>query len=253
MIDVHCHLNFETFDETRDEIIVNSKDRFSYIIDSGASIESNTKSKELSDKYSDFIKTTMGYHPEYAGVDSKSRINNTLSQITDNIDNIHAIGEIGLDFATKRTEAECKQQHEVFRTLLSMAEEYDMPVVLHVREAEAHALEIIKEYPNIPDVIFHCFSGSKKTALEAVDCGYYISFATNALFSKKHKKNIKAVPLENMLTETDSPYLSPERGQNNQPLNIEMTINRIQRTKKDVDFDEIEKQTEKNAKKVFNL
>ena len=134
-----------------------------------------------------------------------------------------------------------------------MAEEYDMPVVLHVRNAEAHALEIIKEYPNIPDVVFHCFSGSKQTALDAVDCGYYISFATNALYSKKHKKNIKAVPLENMLTETDSPYLSPQKGENNRPLNIKMTIERIERTKKDVSFDEIEKQTEKNAKEVFNL
>ncbi|WP_303235145.1 TatD family hydrolase [Methanosphaera cuniculi] len=253
MIDVHCHLNFPEFNEQRDTIIENSKDKFSYIIDSGASYDSNIRSYELSQQYPEIIKTTMGYHPEYAGTNVKEIQEKTLKQITENIDNIQAIGEIGLDFSKERPEDELKRQHDIFHQLLKMAEEYDMPVVLHVRNAEAHALEIIKEYPNIPDVVFHCFSGSKQTALDAVDCGYYISFATNALYSKKHKKNIKAVPLENMLTETDSPYLSPQKGENNQPLNIKMTIERIERTKKDVSFDEIEKQTEKNAKEVFNL
>ena len=94
--------------------------------------------------------------------------------------------------------------------------------------------------PNIDDLYY------------LIDCGYYISFATNALFSKKHKKNIKAVPLENMLTETDSPYLSPVQGEANQPLNIRKTIERIERTKK-ISFEEIEKETEKNAIKVYNL
>ena len=112
--------------------------------------------------------------------------------------------------------------------------------------------DIVKKYTNLPDVIFHCFSGTKTTAIEAVDYGYYISFATNALFSKKHKKNIKAVPLENMLTETDSPYLSPVQGELNQPMNIRKTIERIERTKK-ISFDEIEKATEKNAINVYNL
>jgi TatD DNase family protein len=127
-----------------------------------------------------------------------------------------------------------------------------MPVVLHVREAEQHALDIVKKYTQLPDVIFHCFSGKKETAVEAVDYGYYISFATNALFSKKHKQNIKKVPLENMLTETDSPYLSPVKGQPNQPANIRKTIERIERTK-NIEFDEIESMTEKNAIKVYKL
>lgn len=252
MIDSHCHLNFTDFDDTRDEIIENSKKEFKYIIDSGADIDSNERSLNLSDKYNNFIKTTMGYHPEYAGKDNKEQINTTLKQITDNIDNIQAIGEIGLDFSKERSANELKQQHTVFEELLNLAGEYDKPVVLHVRDAEAHALDIVKKYTNIPDIIFHCFSGSKETALEAVDYGYYISFATNTLFSKKHKKNMKKVPLENMLTETDSPYLSPVKGENNQPLNIRKTIERISRAKH-VDFEDIEQQTEKNAMKVYDL
>ncbi len=252
MIDSHCHLNFPEFDEDREDVIKRTKEEFRYIVDSGADIESNERSLELSNEYSNFIKTTMGYHPEYAGNDDKETIENTLSQITENIDNIQAIGEIGLDFSKKRSESENKRQHTVFEMLLELAEEYDMPIVLHVRDAEAHALEIVKKYTNIPNVIFHCFSGSKETAIEAVDCGYYISFATNALFSKKHKKNMKKVPLENMLTETDSPYLSLEKGVNNEPLNIRKTIERIERTKK-LDFYEIEKATENNAIRVYNL
>lgn len=252
MIDSHCHLNFVDFDENRDEIINKCKSEFKYIIDCGASIEGNLRSLKLKEKYDGFIKSTMGYHPVYAGRDNQETTQKTIAQIIENLDNIQAIGEIGLDFSEKRSEDELKRQHDNFHKMLELASEYNMPIVLHVREAEKHALDIIKEYPNIPDVIFHCFSGGKSTALEAVDCGYYISFATNALFSKKHKKNIKAVPLENMLTETDSPYLSPIKGEPNQPSNIKMTIERIERTKH-IDFEEIEKQTEKNAIQVYNL
>lgn len=252
MIDSHCHLNFVDFDENRDEIINKCKTEFKYIVDCGASIDGNLRSLKLKEKYDGFIKSTMGYHPVYAGRDNQETTQKTIDQIIENLDNIQAIGEIGLDFSEKRSEDELKRQHENFHKMLELASEYNMPIVLHVREAEKHALDIIKEYPNIPDVIFHCFSGGKSTAIEAVDCGYYISFATNALFSKKHKKNIKAVPLENMLTETDSPYLSPIKGEPNQPSNIKMTIERIERTKH-VDFEEIEKETEKNAIRVYNL
>lgn len=252
MIDSHCHLNFVEFDETRDEVIEKTKKEFKYVIDSGASIESNSKSLLLKEKYDGFLKTTMGYHPVYAGRDDEETTNKTIQQIIDNIDNIEAIGEIGLDFSEDRQEDELKRQHDRFNRLLEVAVEYEKPIVLHVRNAEKHALDIVNKYPGIPDVIFHCFSGSKTTAIEAVDYGYYISFATNALFSKKHKKNIKAVPLENMLTETDSPYLSPVKGEPNQPLNIRLTIERIERTKK-ISFEEIEKETEKNAIRVYNL
>ncbi len=253
MIDSHCHLNSPQFnDDEREEIIERTKKEFKYVVDSGASIDGNIRSLDLSNKYDNFIKTTMGYHPEFAGNDDKETIQKTIDQITENIDNIQAVGEIGLDFAKERTESENKRQHTVFEMLLDLAEEYDMPVVLHVRDAESHALEIVKKHTKLPDVIFHCFSGSKETALDAVDCGYYISFATNALFSKKHKKNIKKVPLENMLTETDSPFLSPVKGANNEPLNLKKTIERIERTKH-IDFDEIEKATEQNAIRVYNL
>ncbi len=252
MIDSHCHLNFADFDENRDELIEETKKEFKYVVDSGASIESNEKSLLLKEKYDGFLKTTMGYHPVYAGRDDEETCEKTIQQIIENIDNIEAIGEIGLDYSESRPEDELKRQHERFHKLLEVASEYDKAIVLHVREAEHRALDIVNEYPNIPDVIFHCFSGGKQTAIDAVDCGYYISFATNALFSKKHKKNIKAVPLENMLTETDSPYLSPVQGEANQPLNIRKTIERIERTKK-ISFEEIEKETEKNAIKVYNL
>lgn len=252
MIDSHCHLNFVEFDESRNEIIKNCKDEFKYIVDCGASIEGNLRTLKLQEEYEGFIKSTMGYHPVYAGKDDEETTQKTIEQIIENLDNIQAIGEIGLDFSEKRPEDELKRQHDNFHKMLELASEYDMPIVLHVREAEKHALDIVKEYPNIPEVIFHCFSGGKATAIEAVDCGYYISFATNSLFSKKHKKNIKAVPLENMLTETDSPYLSPIKGEPNQPSNIRMTIERIERTKH-IDFKEIEKQTEKNAIRVYNL
>lgn len=252
MIDVHCHLNFPEFNDTRSELIKETKKEFKYIIDSGASYESNIRSLKLSEKYNNFIKTTMGYHPQYSGTDNEESKTKIFNQIIDNLDNIKAIGEIGLDFSIKRPEYEIKKQYTVFEELLTIATEYNMPIVLHVRDAEKQALNIVKKYTEIPNVIFHSFSGTKETALEAVDYGYYISFSTNSLLSKKHKKCMKKVPLENMLTETDSPFLSPIKGELNQPLNIKKIIERISRAKK-IDFKDIEKQTENNAKKVFSI
>ena len=138
----------------------------------------------------------------------------------------------------------------MFIRQIKLANELDLPILIHMRDATLDTLEILKEYPC--KGIMHCYSGSLESAKILLNLGYYISFATNALFSKKHKKNIKAVPLENMLTETDSPYLSPIKGEPNQPSNIKMTIERIERTKH-IDFEEIEKQTEKNAIQVYNL
>lgn len=252
MIDVHCHLNDPCFDQTRSEIIEKTKKEFKYVVDSGASFEGNNRSLELYKNENGFVQTTMGYHPIYGSVETDEQMQIVIDQIVENIDTICAIGEIGLDFSKNHSQEEINRQYHAFETFLKLAVEYDKPVVLHVRESEQQGLEVLKKYPEIPDVIFHSFSGTKTTAMEAVDCGYFLSFSTNALFSKKHKKNLKSVPLENMLTETDSPYLSPVKGENNQPLNLKRTIERIERTKK-ISFDEIESQTEKNAMKIYNL
>lgn len=252
LIDAHCHLNFVEFDKTRDEVVNKTKKEFKYLVDSGTDITTNMQSLEISKKYDGFIKSTMGYHPNYAGVDNKEVQERKINQLIKYMDYSHAIGEIGLDYKEERSIDELKRQEKVFRRLIDLSIEYDKTIVLHVRNREQYAMDILKEYPDINDVVFHCFSGSKQTAQEIVDYGFYVSFATNALFSKKHKKNIKSVPIENMLTETDSPYLSPEKGELNNPCNIRRTIERIERTKK-ISFEEIEKATEKNAIKIYNL
>jgi TatD DNase family protein len=166
LIDVHCHLNFEEFNQTRDEIIKESREDFKYIIDSGTSIERNVKSLELTKKYRNFVKSTFGYHPVYAGVDNKQTVNDTLQQITDNIDNIQAIGEIGLDYSIDRPQEELKRQHIVFEQLLTLATEYDMPIVLHVRDAEQHALDIVKKYTQLPMLYFTASAEVRKLLLK---------------------------------------------------------------------------------------
>lgn len=102
MIDSHCHLNFVEFDENRNEIINNCKNEFKYIVDCGASIEGNLRTLKLQKEYEGFIKSTMGYHPVYAGKDDQETTQKTIEQIIENLDNIQAIGEIGLDFSEKR-------------------------------------------------------------------------------------------------------------------------------------------------------
>ena len=180
--------------------------------------------------------------------EEKNPKENTLDEIREYIRNnnkIVAIGEIGLDYYWDENPPK-EVQKEVFRSQMKLAEELELPVVIHDRDAHQDTLEIIKEYPDVTGVV-HCFSGSVEFAQECIKLGYYIGFTGVVTFknAKKIVQVAKEIPIDRILVETDCPYMSPEpnRGKRNRSDYIEYIINKISEIK------EIEPA---EANKVFN-
>ena len=252
MIDIHCHLDFEDYNSDRDEVIERAKNKLTAIINSGTSYEGNKVVLKLSKKYNGFIYPTLGFHPINSGKTSDVDIKIAIDHITEHINDFVAIGEVGMDYFYIKDKGERERQKEIFKQFADLAEIHKKPILIHCRDAEKKAFNIIKEYDNIPSVIFHCYSGSLKTADKLVDNGYYMSFANMLSYSKQHQELIKNIPIENILTETDSPYLSTNRGERNEPYNVYKTIYKIAEIK-GIDLDLADKITENTAKNVFNI
>jgi len=134
-----------------------------------------------------------------------------LSQIEQNIKNAVGVGEAGLDHFHCKTDAGRARQIEVFKKVVEIAETVDKPLVIHGRDAEYEALQLVRHLDN---VVFHCYGGSLETMNQITDAGYYVSIPTLVCFSKHHQSLAKHLPLKRMVIETDSPYLSPRKGRN---------------------------------------
>ncbi|WP_297898872.1 TatD family hydrolase [Methanobrevibacter sp.] len=252
MIDVHCHVDFEQFDEDRDQIIKNAKKNLTAIINSGTSIEGNERALNLSKQNNNFIYPTFGFHPVGSGKISDEDLNLSINQMINHIDDILAIGEVGMDYFYVKNKLERAKQGETFKKFVELANEYKKPLIIHARDCERKAFNIVKEYDNIPSVVFHCYSGSLKTAKKLIDEGYYASISTMICYSKHHQDLFKEIPLENILTETDSPYLAPNREDRNEPSNVKFVVKKLAEIKEE-SFDYIDKFTEKSAKSVFGI
>jgi TatD DNase family protein len=251
MIDTHCHVDFKEFNKNRKEVMERAQEKLGAIINSGASLGGNRRTLKLQDEYPGFIYSTLGFHPENASKADSVIIEEAIKEIEENIDKSVAIGETGLDFHDLKDEKSKKRQITVFKTFMELAVEYQLPLVLHARDAERKAFNMVKDLP-IPEVIFHCYGGDAETASLIVEEGYYLSFSTIISFSKHHQELAREIPLENIITETDSPYLSPFKGMRNEPAFVEEVIKTVAQIK-DISRDEVDKVTQKNAEKIFRL
>jgi TatD DNase family protein len=255
MIDTHCHINFENFDKDREELIERSKEKLTAIINSGTNIEGNKESLLLSKENPDFIYPTFGFHPINSGKTSEKDLEIAISYILDHLDDIVAIGEVGMDYFYVKDKDERKKQNEVFKKFAEIANTHKIPILIHARDCERKAYNIVKEYKDIPKVVFHCYSGSLKTVkriLEDNPQKYYFSISTMICYSNHHQELIKDIPLENLLTETDSPYLAPKKGDRNEPINVGKAIQKIAEIK-EVAIDYVDEITTNNAKEVFGI
>lgn len=252
MIDCHCHIDFKEYNKNREEVMDRAQQKLKAIINSGASLGGNRRSLKLKDEYPGFLYPTLGFHPSNASKADYNIIEEALNEIKQNIDKIVAIGETGLDYHESNNEKTKERQLKVFKTFIELASEYQLPLLIHARDAEKEALNMIKQYQSIPHVIFHCYGGDAETAHRIVDEGYHLSFSTIICFSKHHQTLIKDQPLSNILTETDSPYLSPFKGLRNEPSFVEEVIKKIADIKS-LPISKVDKITEKNAKKLFKI
>ena len=141
---------------------------------------------------------------------------------------------------------------KLFEIFIKLSVDYELPLIVHARGAEKKAFDMVKKVSSINNVIFHCYGGDSKTAELIVEEGYYISFSTIVCFSEHHKKLVEEIPISNILTETDSPYLSPFKGVRNEPAFVEEAV-KIIAEKKSISSPEVDRKTEKNAKKIFKI
>lgn len=253
IFDSHAHYDDESFNDDRYELIeqLHKEDGVVGILNCGASLKGSIDSVNLANKY-DFIYAAVGIHPEEANEFNEDILKQIRELSRDR--KVKAIGEIGLDYYWEENPSK-KVQKEVFINQMKLADELDLPVVIHDREAHGDTLEIIKMFPNVTGTV-HCFSGSVEFAEECLKRGYYIGFTGVVTFknAKKIIEVMKEVPLERMLVETDCPYMAPVpfRGKRNQSNYIPYIIKKIAEIK-EVTEEEVERVTMRNAKKLFRI
>ncbi|MBW6461666.1 MAG: TatD family hydrolase [DPANN group archaeon] len=247
-MDTHCHLQHNWFDEDRDAVIALAKKKMYFIIESGANAVWSRGAISLSEEHKGFIYATAGLHPIDAQKLSKVDFEAELDWIRQNKDKIIGVGEVGLDYHWEKDETMQALQRERFSQFIALANEINKPIVIHSWEGEADAVDILSREAKVT-VVMHCFSGSVDVLLKALELGYYISFSTQILASKNHRRLAKNTPLEMMLLETDAPYLGPNR-EKNMPWNTLLAAKKIA-VIKDVTVEEVVKVTLSNAKKVF--
>ena len=203
-IDTHCHLSVEDYDDIDEVINDNRKAGIEKIIISGCTKESIIESLELSKKYDDIF-VTIGYHPSEAKIILNSDISALEKHLID--DKVVGIGEIGLDYHYGKDDIDL--QKELFKKQLDLAIKYKLPVVIHSRDATLDTINILKEYPDVIGDI-HCFSGSVETARQYINLGYYLGIGGVVTFTNSNlSKVVKEIGIDNIVFETDSPYLTP--------------------------------------------
>lgn len=248
IIDSHCHLDFPKFNPDREEAILRArKAGVIGMINSGISLKGNRISLELAEKNED-IHAALGLSPDIGRKGSDKDIDAIIAQIEANAGNAVGIGEAGLDFKDCKTNEERERQTASFKKVIEIAKDLDKPLVVHARMAEAEVLKLVK---GMDTVVYHCYSGSPETMREIVDAGYYISLATLVCFSEHHQTLAAKVPLENLLLETDSPFLSPRKGRN-EPAYIVDSIPVIAQLK-EMEPAEIAKFATENARRAFHI
>lgn len=253
LIDSHAHLDDDRFDSDRTEIINKlMANGIEMVLNPGADLATSKKAVKLAEEYS-FIYAAVGCHPH----DSKYMNEETMNIFRELSKNkkVIAIGEIGLDYYYDNSDRET--QKKWFREQIKLANELDMPYIVHDRDAHEDLFRIMKEEAKSNTRgILHCYSGSVEMAKEFIKLGFYISLAGPVTFKKAKtpKMVAKEIPLDKLLIETDSPYLTPEpyRGKRNEPMFVKYVAEEIANIR-NVSLDVIAESTNKNFRKLFNL
>lgn len=247
----HAHLYFEDYDKDREELIEKLfVSEIEGILNPGVDLKTSEQSIRLADNY-ERIYASCGFHPNDVGEhDIKDmEVLKTLIQH----EKVVAIGEIGIDLYRDRAPLEV--QNRFFIRQLEIALENDIPVIIHSRSAEKETMNVIEQVSKKYSGVFHCYAGGFDTAFKLIEKGFYISFTGNITYKNNDREDvIKAIPLEKMLLETDSPFLTPVpfRGKRNDPSKLIYIAQKIAEIK-DISIEEVARITTANSKKLFGI
>lgn len=274
LTDTHCHLDFPEYGKDLEEVIERArKAPLAFIVNIGSSLKSSRESVALSKKY-DFIYASVGLHPHEWETFSPEHITE-IKSLAEN-KKVVAVGECGLDYYGRHNK---EKQKELFLAHIDMAKEKGLPLVVHTRDAHSDTLKILKSrFPEgkIRGVV-HCFSGDEGFLRDCLDAGLDVSFTCNITYPARRSNSgrdpayrnnmvqrdkkadnlrglIKDLPLDRLLLETDAPFLAPQefRGKRNEPAYVKCLADVIAEIK-GIDFEEVSQQTEKNARRLFEI
>ena len=251
-IDTHSHIFDEQFSSDREEVIKRiTEANISKAMIVGFSKDTNQLALELALKY-DFLYPTIGYHPSEANEISSDDILYLEEMINNN--KIYAIGECGLDYYWVNDNKD--KQKWLFEEQIALALKYNLPLVIHCRDAVSDVYEILKQYNGKVKFVMHCYSGSVEMAREFIKLGGYISLGGPVTFknAKTPKEVAVNIPLDRLMIETDCPYLAPMpyRGKRNEPAYVRYVLNEIANIR-EMDLEELELKLDDNSIKFFNL
>lgn len=249
--DTHAHYTDEAFDSDRETVIQSLIDgNVSLVMNSSCDLESSIKAMQLAEEH-DFIYASVGWHPHEA----KTFDDTSADKIREWCKNpkVLAVGEIGLDYYYDLSERDVQQR--VFEQQMELARELDLPVVIHDRDAHEDCMNIIRKFPDVRGS-FHCYSGSAEMAKEILDRGWYLGF-TGAITFKNARRAIETIemcPLDRIMIETDSPYLTPVpyRGKRNDSTYLPYMAAKVAEIK-GISTEEAARLTMENGKRFFGI
>ncbi|MGE5677118.1 MAG: TatD family hydrolase [Pseudomonadota bacterium] len=253
LFDTHAHLDDERFDEDRDAVIAQCRqDGVDLILNAGSNMETSVRSIALAGKY-DFIYAAVGVHPHDASQMDQGTAG-ALAALAENR-KVRAIGEIGLDYHYDLSPRDVQQKR--FIEQIDLARQLKLPIIVHDREAHGDVMDIFKK-SRIKEVggVLHSFSGSAEMAQECLRMGLYLSISGPVTFNnaKKTVEAVRDIPLDMLLIETDSTYLTPvpHRGKRNYPGYVRFVAEKIAEIK-GITFEEVARKTMENGKRLFGI
>lgn len=288
LIDTHCHLNFKAYKDDADEVIKRTLKNDTWMINVGSLYSTSFKAIELAQNYKEGVYAAIALHPihikgkniidlssrpDLSAQADKSEINNKSNNLEEfdyqkyltlaKNKKVVAIGETGLDYYRIKNENEKEikaLQRKVFIEHIELAKELKKPLIIHCREAHPDLYKILsenfknKKISDFGNGVLHCFSGTYEDAREYINLGFLISFTGIITFTNQYDDIIKKLPMDKIMVETDSPYLTPVpfRGKRNEPLYVKYIAQRIAEIK-GIDFEKVAEETTNNAKNLFKI
>ncbi|MFC1644740.1 TatD family hydrolase [Patescibacteria group bacterium] len=264
MFDSHAHVNMKAFREDADKVIEKSLEHNTQMINVGSDLKNSKRAIEYAEKYEDGVWAAVGFHP--ANINQVLRKGKSgeivdfdeFRELAKN-EKVVAIGEVGIDYhhfeEGDDIEMMKKKQKEVFEKFIDLANEIEKPLIIHGWDSYPDILEILEKKPVLKKGVIHSFIGSYKTARLFRELGFKLGFNGIATYSESYDKVLKDTPMEDILIETDCPYLTPRpllRDDRNEPMNVSHVAEKVAAVK-DVSIEDVEEITTENALKIFKI
>ena len=278
LIDTHAHVNFNAFKEDGDEVIKKTLDQNVWMINIGSQYSTSKRAVEYANKYEQGVYAAVGLHPVHVNKGMKEKEwDRTISkrefeefsrakyeELLKDPKTV-ALGEIGLDYIDGIDQESKDKQKAVLMEQIELAQQSGKPIIFHCRKAYEDLIELLTMFnlscANCPQAcspglrgVIHCFMGRLSQAERFLELGFYISFNGIITYARDYDRVIEKISLSKILLETDAPYLTPEphREERNEPLYVKYVAEKIAQIKK-IDLEQVNKQTTKNARTLFNI